>query len=89
MRETGLYRIRLNIPGISVSDSGLSGEAEECHLFGVAVSHKEGHLIPPTGSRTCPPACVRPESLGTGARPVAKTIIGNRMRRSVASDSTT
>ena len=58
----------------SVSDPDFSGEAKNCHLFGVAVSHKEGHLIPPNRQSNLSAGAEAREP-GTGARPVAKTII--------------
>ena len=58
----------------SVSDSGLSGEAKNCHLFGVAVSHREGHLIPPNRQSNLS-AGAEARDPGTGARHVAKTIV--------------
>jgi hypothetical protein len=58
----------------SVTDSGISGEGKNCHLFGVAVSHKEGHLIPPKRQSNLS-ADAEAREPGIGARYVPKTIV--------------
>jgi len=62
----------------SVSDSGIAGagrgERKNCHLFGVAVSHGEGHLIPPNRQSNLSAGAEAGEH-GTGERHVAKTIV--------------